>query len=353
MITLMTVSASSSSQATGWIAVLGASLVFGSTGIPFKTPSLQGVEPDPILFAFFAGFGIFIASLPLQAYLLWLDALQFQPWSLLGSLDILVTTFLAFQTVQQLGYAKGPAIWASVGMIFSFVIGAVVFQETITNMVTAILSVPCLIMGVILVISCQPSSKAKLKPDYAALPTILEDGENNNIINPNAGEIELQKVEDPQIDTEVNEWHESESNPDVKNNGTTTRKETDNTNTRQLLDGNILWGLLLGISTGLVDGSLMVPFKMTMSTTNFDIYQYLASFGTSSLIIAPIIFGFYWLYLRFASNKSVDTIPNQMKLSMIPGILNGILWGLANFMSVTATYHLSMRIAFPLTQVST
>ncbi|KAL7563908.1 hypothetical protein ACA910_008040 [Epithemia clementina (nom. ined.)] len=320
-------------QATGWIAVFGASIIFGSTGIPFKSPSLGSVQPDPIIFAFFAGFGIFVVSVPLQLFLWWQDSLQFQVWSLVGSLDILITTFLAFQTVQHLGYAKGPAIWASVGMIFSFMIGALAFDEIVTNVASAVIGVTCLIVGVVFVISCQPSKNETAAPTYSTLPVVVEEEETDGI--------ELPKIQD-----------------DEEQEGPTTEKpsEHDSTNTINNFVHDtatsaalFVWGISLGVLTGLVDGSLMVPFKLTHSITGLEIDQYLASFGMSSLITTPIIFALYYLHTTVVM-KSFTISRDQMKLSMVPGILNGILWGLANFMSVTATYHMSMRIAFPLTQ---
>lgn len=54
----------------GWASVIGASLIFSTTTIPYKTPSLQTAHIDPLLFSVFTGIGIFLVSLPIMVYLL-------------------------------------------------------------------------------------------------------------------------------------------------------------------------------------------------------------------------------------------------------------------------------------------
>ena len=346
--------------AAGWIAVTGASVIFGATGIPFKTPSLDTISPDPIIFAFFSSLGIFLVSVPLSVVvvILWNKddnniELHYQPWSILGSLDILVTTFLAFQTVQQVGYAKGPAIWATVGMVFSFCIGAFVFDETITHMVSAVLSIPSLITGMLLIISCQPNKAvatvAAEEHAYSTIRVDEEDGTKHESGLWEGGEIELKTVNGcNQIITTTD---------NIVRDASITKKRNNQRDDSSLCNKQNSLGLVLGILTGIVDGSLMVPFKMTGSSTMMETYQYLVSFGFSSLVTTPVVLALYYIYLSIFEASGASRGENesafskkQMRLSMIPGVLNGVLWGLANTMSVTATFHLSMRIAFPLTQ---
>jgi len=344
-------------DATGWIAVLGASVIFGSTGIPFKTKSLQGSSPDPIMFAFYSSWGIFLVSLPLSVFLVWNNnKFSFQPWAIWGSLDILVTTFLAFQTVQQVGYAKGPAIWATTGMIFSFAMGAVVFHETITDMMAAIWSIPCLIAGMLLIISCQLSSTAT--NEYSHVPTTCttddtilanddDDDKSTKSDNDEDVDVDFSPTNNGDIELTTTLAHPLQGGDGNNNNATTNAN-----NKSSKGNNNMVVGLCLGVLTGLVDGSLMVPFKMTHASNDMETYQYLASFGWSSLITTPVIFALYYYlyYVPCTKRTDKDMFLQQMNLSMIPGILNGVLWGMANVMSVTATYHLTMRIAFPLTQ---
>ena len=334
------------SQAAGWISVLGASVIFGSTGLPFKTESFDGVSVDPILLALCSSIGIFLVSLPLTIGLVWnTNEFSFDPWSLLGSIDILGTTFLAFHTVQQVGYAKGPAIWATTGMIFSFLLGALAFQEPITNMVAAVVNIPCLVTGMLLILSCQATTKDKettttctsTTTEYSHVPVVDNNEENTKLDDGDDVHIELTMT--------------AQATESSVEDGESTTNNNNNQKASSNSKNSILWGLSLGILTGLVDGSLMVPFKLTHASTERETYQYLASFGFSSLLTAPLLFALYYGYLSlFQTTVPNSSIRDQIKVAAIPGLLNGILWGLANVMSVTATFYLDMRIAFPLTQ---
>jgi len=102
----------------GWFAALGASFIFGSTGVPMKSPpSAKEVQPpqiNPILFAVWSSVGIFLVSCPLVIFLSikFKDGYEFKPWALLGSVNIIIISYLTFHAVQMLGYARAPAIWA-------------------------------------------------------------------------------------------------------------------------------------------------------------------------------------------------------------------------------------------------
>jgi hypothetical protein len=110
---------SSSDFEKGWFAALGASFIFGSTGVPMKLPpsttrKLQPLHINPILFAVWSSVGIFLVSCPLVVFLSikFKTGFEFKPWALLGSTNIIVISYLTFHAVQMLGYARAPAIWA-------------------------------------------------------------------------------------------------------------------------------------------------------------------------------------------------------------------------------------------------
>lgn len=122
-ITLVIIMLSISDSLTykGWFAAIGASFIFGSTGVPMKRPpsidqllSQPEIQIDPILFAVWSSVGIFFVSLPLVVYieLCFAGGFLLKPWALLGSIDIVVISFLTFHAVQMLGYSRAPAIWA-------------------------------------------------------------------------------------------------------------------------------------------------------------------------------------------------------------------------------------------------
>ena len=106
LIAVMLVTSYAASFVAGWVAVVGASIVFGSTGVPMKTPALKSCQVDSFVFALYNSIGIFIVSIPIIAYLLAIQSFQFQPWAILGAADICVIGYLAFMAVQRLGYCK-------------------------------------------------------------------------------------------------------------------------------------------------------------------------------------------------------------------------------------------------------
>ena len=87
--------------------------------------------------------------------------------------------------------------------------------------------------------------------------------------------------------------------------------------------------------TGFFDGSLMVPFKFTQTHNLSDVLSYLASFGIGTAIATPALFATYYLTVlkRRFPNLYVNT-------ALRPGVVSGILWGTANFLSVHATNYL-------------
>ena len=96
----------------------------------------------------------------------------------------------------------------------------------------------------------------------------------------------------------------------------------------------------LCISVGFCDGALLVPFKLSSyGTTDSDgileVFRYLASFGISSILVSPILFFFYCLFIN---QRRVPCF--YFRTAFLPGVSSGVLWAAANFLSVHATYYL-------------
>ena len=91
-----------SQSVAGWIAVVGAAIVFGSTGVPMKSPALISLQVDSFVFALYTSIGIFVVSVPLIIYLLAIGEFRFKPWAVLGAADIVIIgTFLLLYSVIQ------------------------------------------------------------------------------------------------------------------------------------------------------------------------------------------------------------------------------------------------------------
>jgi glucose uptake protein GlcU len=91
----------------------------------------------------------------------------------------------------------------------------------------------------------------------------------------------------------------------------------------------------------------MVPFKLSDPQEGDinDVFRYLVSFGLSSVVIAPVLFLVYCVFVRQGSIPSF-----HVRAALVPGVSSGVLWAAANFMSVHATFYLGIKIGFPLTQ---
>ena len=77
--------------------------------------------------------GIVITTIPLLIYLLATKAFIFEPWGIVGAIDIILISYFAFNAVQALGYAIAPALWAGIGMIIAFCWGLLFFNEEPDN----------------------------------------------------------------------------------------------------------------------------------------------------------------------------------------------------------------------------
>jgi hypothetical protein len=92
-------------------------------------------------------------------------------------------------------------------------------------------------------------------------------------------------------------------------------------------------GLFFCVCNGLCDGAMMVPFKLAGTEELVDALRYIASFSIASVIVSPLLFAVYCIVIWRIPDFHID-------VALLPGSLSGVLWCLANFMSVHATYFL-------------
>lgn len=289
----------------GAVAVLGAIVTFGSSGIVFKMPSLQKEDVDPVVFQLYSTMGIAGISLPLLAYLVGTEQFQFEPWGLAGALDTTVTSAFSFLAVKELGYAVAPAVWAGIGMISAFTWGVAGFHEPVQNLSGALLAVTVLAAGVFGIATSKEKS--------------------------------------------VGEVNEGSSCQSVQSAADNKAKASGASPAIPFLSAGIIFCLL----TGVFDGTLMVPFKMHELTSAGGAHSplattlnYLCSLGLGSLVTTPALFAAYTATVRRGRG------PPALKpeVALWPGVLSGLLWGPGQLLSVHATEYLGMSVGFPLTQ---
>jgi glucose uptake protein GlcU len=220
-------------SSAGWVAVAGASIIFGTTGIPMKSPSLKNFKIDSFVFALFTGFGIFSSAIPLIIYLWATGTLKFRYFGILGAVNIFIVSYFAYLAVQSLGYAIAPAIWAGVGMITAFVLGATAFDEHIENIAGGCCSIVILSLGIY---------------TMSSLAGVREDDQNEKV-------------------------------------------------SASMKYSSTFWGFFFCVCNGLCDGAMMVPFKLSSSGNLSDSLEYVASFAISSAFVSPALFGMYCLII--------------------------------------------------------
>lgn len=228
----------------------------------------------------------------------------------------------------------GPGIWCGIGIFTSFLWGYLVFDEKLTNAVYGVLAICLLVIGVYVISTSQSNVNVDVNSNQDSKIENIStqcDEEVSNLVSEKNEESGIQSVS--QSDDKTLLW--------TKNISKTLKYVNYNYND--------LMGYSFALLTGLFDGSLMVPFKLDILFTGHDdleeTYHYLASFGLNAMLICPVIYLSYIYYIKQGN------IPwESIKVARVPGLLSGIMWASANFMSVHATYYLGIRIGFPLTQ---
>jgi len=285
----------------GWIAVFGSIVVFGSYGIMMKAPEVKSKKVDTMVFQCYSSIGIAGVSLLVLTYVPW----KFSWWGIAGAGMLVLIQVFAFNAISALGYAVGPAIWAGITIVVSFLWGSLKFGEQVESVPGAVCSLLLMIIGIAGIASCETGLPLRL----AAMLGCGSADENANYEGMPAEE-----------DKEGGE----EEGPKV---------------------GKAMGGVFC-VVVGLLNGSLMVPFKYLADDlpANDPPIAYLGSFAVGVLVTTPIFFVFYFY---FPIRKAPEW---HFRSAFIPGVVTGALWGIGNICATYATQYLGDTVGFPLTQ---
>jgi multidrug transporter EmrE-like cation transporter len=322
------------SSPVGWIAVAGSSFIFGTTGIlriffsfllslnysfiinrnvgiPMKSPSLKNLKVDSFVYSLYNCIGIFVTSIPLIIYLLCTNSqLKLQYFGILGAVNIFVISYFAFKAVQLLGYSIAPSIWAGIGMISSFIWGTTLFEEKVASFAGGACSIIILTIGVYVI--------STLSNDTSDTSNTINKLNDNEI----GYELACVHIENPEIIESKKEKAENDSNTFIRKYYLCN------------LSVDSYYGFIFCLLTGLCDGAMMVPVKLSSMDDLDDALSYIASFAIASILIAPFLLALYYAYNQYNFPQF------HFKEAFLPGFFSGSLWCLANFMSVHSTYYL-------------
>lgn len=289
---------------SGIAGAVGAILVFGTSSIPAKHPEAAPPASDPALFQAACTLGN--AATTLACGLVEarrrceLRRARFTPWGVAGAMILTATQRCAWPAIRILGASVGPGLWCGVGMMTSFFWGVVAFGET-PREPEASVGIAALAVGVAGVAAAQVA--AARGTDGGGEKDDDDDG------------VELVAKKDDAAAAEA------------PGGGVATPLGR---------------GFFLAVATGVLDGSLMAPFRAYASTARGDPTKtsYFLSFAAGlPLVCVPS--------LVLARRRGATLSPGGARA----GVAAGALWAVGNFAGVHATAGLGQAVGFPLTQV--
>ena len=228
----------------------------------------------------------------------------------MGAGIIYTAQAFAYNGVRGLGNAVGPATWAGIGMCTSFTWGVVLFKESVDSVPGCLGSLAVLMLGIFGV----ALSPTDIPQKIASLLT----GDSSFVTDAADKKEQLQPLQTK-----------------LSLNGVTVTEPPPAISRRQ--------GLLCALAVGLIDGSLMVPFKAFAASqpasSDHVSAIYLASLGAGLLVVAPT---FSLCYVLVVGRGKFP--PLRFKEGSLAGFSTGLFWGVANLGSVQATKYLGMSL---------
>ena len=296
------------SSPVGWVSVLGAVWVFGSYGILIKLPEVAATDPQIFQVFFSLGAALSCCSVLITT------PFAFSPWGFAGAALWIGSMLCAKVGIDGLGYGTAVAIWGSTTMVVSFLWGALVFGEAPDSPWGAAAALLVLGLGVAGVASAQ-SGRFEGSDEK-------EGGEGVS-----EGHAPLVLNSDGATETGV---------PGPDDVGAEAKAKL------------VLAGWLGALGCGLLNGSLMVPFRFFVQDQDSDgaddAIAYIVSFAIGVAVVQPVCF---ILYFRLP----LQPLPSLKAATIgLPGIITGIFWAIGNFESTLATLKLGETVGYPLTQ---
>jgi len=235
----------------------------------------------------------------------------------------------AYNAIQAVGYAVGPAVWAGLTICVSFVWGATAFAKPVSSLFGSLCALVLLIIGVCIAAysTVAPSSYRGCKKVADETREHLNNTETPEQANP---------TDEPAPPLEDGVPQDATSGPKVK---------------------SVPLGLLYACGCGLLNGSLMVPITLftdgskLLNIKRYDLggnpaIAFLPSLAFGIFIVQAVLF-FVW----FAPTLRTGHWPNfHLTVAAVPGLLTGAFWGMGNFAAMFASTYLGQTIGFPLTQ---
>ncbi|MBI2074839.1 MAG: hypothetical protein HYT83_03330 [Candidatus Levybacteria bacterium] len=141
----------------GYLAALGAVLVWGSYSVPFK----KSPASNPVQFQALMGVGVFLFALFISLILKY--SLNLNYYGLIAGILWGVANAISLSAIRAIGIARAIPIWVSVIVVVTFLSGAFIFNDLPSGVLVGLVGMLGIIGGVLLIGSAGDARGENLK----------------------------------------------------------------------------------------------------------------------------------------------------------------------------------------------
>eukprot|EP01084_Bolivina_argentea_P130771 230874_1 len=305
----------SDDEVSGVIYALLSMICIGVFAVPQKLKVVRECKLHPTIFFLYFNAGILLVTLSCIGYLEFSHT--YYKWTYNGiisgalAVGAVLSSIIAIPLI---GLALAQTSWHGATLITSFIAGTTLDRKP-TNLIACILAIIGIIFGITLIV-------------YS-----VKIGEYFNRKN------------------NTNQYKNSESHcdlilpkpklTDTMEDGILPLPEANSTQSNSNKNRNWILGIIACIFVGLFGGWMLIP--ETYESPDSKNLKYMPSYGLSMVILGELSVLLYWTFKRQKPNF-------HFKKTFVPGIISGILWGIANVINIYAIEFIGYAIAFPIRQ---
>jgi len=305
--------------------ILGAWVFWGTYPAPFKSEAAKRANTDPFAFQCMKSACVFLTS---WLILFW-KPFYFTWWGLAGAALWIPSGLLYITSVQLTGVAFAAPVANGVQVIVSFCWGAFYFKEEVHNAWLSVLAMLIMIVGMVGVsyaVNYEKLIQSRLAKQKL-LSINVHDDSKNGASPPDFYETDplLQK----QSEQEKYEHEQVQK-----------MQKSDKTKKDKL---NFILGVTCAVVGGVFGATQNVPLKKAHVSSGI---SYVFSFGIGAVIIISIFTFVYVLFRLLILKNGLPTV--NLKISIVPGTMAGVLWSAGNVCNIYATLAYGTTVGFPL-----
>lgn len=278
-------------------------------------------DTDPVVFNGAVGLGAFFSSLLVP--LIWdvpffVDFDRFTIFGMLGGVLFVGATLCSFVAIPKLGLGIAMAVWSCSAIFVAFfwgVFGPEQVRSDVLDMPLALVSLACLTVGAVVIVSSEPIARRCCGGDANAERHV------SFIVRQASSQSYTQSFN--------------------------SRPSGDGTDRAERSTGrNFAVGMTFALSVGLFGGSVLVPMKFIPEDRGG--LKTVGSFGFGAAIASQLVSLLYWKVI-----VRKPSYPCMPWLTLVAGILSGSTWNAGNICQIIAQsppISLGYGIAYPVNQ---